>query len=651
MKKQWVLSLVLCVALLLSACAPSAATPAQGAGTATPGATPGATPTQTPVKGWPSPVIDADGTYHFGFGENEFAAKLLTDFTKGKLTLAASYGAYSFEDGVLKAEPNGSFADSYNNYTGPDVTGADYASAAYIGLFVENKLQSDAYFGLQGNREDNKPLLLAEKGSPVLLVSGSGAAYNAEVSYKTYRYCITVPEGFSGYILIPADRFADSDGSGANGEEPVLLWNEEGRPAFSNLGFHVTASGAGSFNIHNLFIGKEELPVAEKNWSEMGIDNPEYSYTEAQRIMPFWKSGVMYNEALAFEETGAGISGNLLFVPTRIISVVDYSLKKEYKAGVDFQWVEGTNKLEWLPGSAIPYFYKGALQGIKEAGGKEKIAAGKWDELGRQLLDGCLYSTSAFLYEKQICVTYEYDRAQIESQSIPLPAYQGEKLPKTTEKLTNNQDVKILFYGASVTSGCDASGMYGRAPNMPGMSQLMKDFIATQTTGKVTVSNFAFGGSTVQQQIDALKGTVDFNGTPYNYQGKFAGYDLLVLAGITNDLDKPASYVCEKVKELVALLRTQSPNLEVLIYTSVVSNPEAKNFYTPKPAQVAAIISLALEEGYTLADTYALGERIMQKKLYSSVTGNNINHPNDWLIRLNAQYLLATLFDMDKLYK
>jgi len=337
-------------------------------------------------------------------------------------------------------------------------------------------------------------------------------------------------------------------------------------------------------------------------------------------------------------------------VPTRIISVVDNALQKEYKEGVDFEWVRGTNKIKWLEGSSIPYYYEGALQGIKEPGSKEKIAAGVWDNLGRQLLDNVLYCVSAFLYEKQVAVTYEYDLAQVKSPGIAYTQYQGDKLPRTLAKIKNNEDLKILVVGASVAGGCDASGMYNRAPFLPTMDVLVKDFISTQTTGKVTLTNFAFGGSTVQQCIDALTKTVDFMGTPYNFAGKYKDYDLVILAGVMNDLNQPPAYTASKLKELIAQLRTESPEIEVLIYNNILGNPEARSFYEPKHAIVEAVNEMARHEGYALADTYGAHRKILEYKLYSSTTGNNINHPNDWLIRVNAQNILACMFDFDKMY-
>ena len=44
-----------------------------------------------------------------------------------------------------------------------------------------------------------------------------------------------------------------------------------------------------------------------------------------------------------------------------------------------------------------------------------------------------------------------------------------------------------------------------------------------------------------------------------------------------------------------------------------------------------------------LVDFYAVHKSILQYKTFASTTGNNINHPNDWLIRVYAQNILEAI--------
>lgn len=54
----------------------------------------------------------------------------------------------------------------------------------------------------------------------------------------------------------------------------------------------------------------------------------------------------------------------------------------------------------------------------------------------------------------------------------------------------------------------------------------------------------------------------------------------------------------------------------------------------------------ALEtEGVAAVDIYSTHEKILQTKDYIACTGNNVNHPNDWLARMYAMHLLSALID------
>lgn len=72
-----------------------------------------------------------------------------------------------------------------------------------------------------------------------------------------------------------------------------------------------------------------------------------------------------------------------------------------------------------------------------------------------------LYCVGSFLYEKQICVTYEYDTAQIESQGVLYTQYQGDKLPNTVKKLENGEKLNVLFYGDSIFSAATLQACMG----------------------------------------------------------------------------------------------------------------------------------------------------------------------------------------------
>ena len=157
------------------------------------------------VRDW-TPVVDEDGTYHFGVADQECTAKLLTDFSVGQVTLAATYGKYEFSNGIIKVRTQGQFADSYDNYKGDDLVSADYANADYIGIRIKNNQSNEVYFGLQGVASDNRTIFLSGQGENIILGYDDGRAYRAPTTYTTYRNTVTIPAKFEGCLLIPVSR-------------------------------------------------------------------------------------------------------------------------------------------------------------------------------------------------------------------------------------------------------------------------------------------------------------------------------------------------------------------------------------------------------------------------------------------------------------
>ncbi len=86
------------------------------------------------------PVIDKDGTYHFGIGHTEYTGKLLTDFTGGTRKTGPTFGnigKYEFAGNTLKAYTNGQFVDMYDNFSGGGLKSGNYSTARYVGVRVK----------------------------------------------------------------------------------------------------------------------------------------------------------------------------------------------------------------------------------------------------------------------------------------------------------------------------------------------------------------------------------------------------------------------------------------------------------------------------------------------------------------------------------
>lgn len=222
-----------------------------------------------------------------------------------------------------------------------------------------------------------------------------------------------------------------------------------------------------------------------------------YQYQIEDQFIPFWDRNVMYNEAACFIQEGEAVSAKLLCTPVKIVSVRDWSLKKEYVEGRDYIWDEGSKTLIRPEGSEIPYFTPGQLTGENEQGGKVPAFTGDYqadfDEQGRSRFGNVLYCVSEYLYSRQINVTYIYDPEEFNG---PTALYQGDKLPRTMDKLNKGEGLNVVFYGDSIPYGCEASSMYNREPNQNTYPQLFRIGLNKIFGSRIRLRNTAVGGMT-----------------------------------------------------------------------------------------------------------------------------------------------------------
>lgn len=599
------------------------------------------------------PALAAD-FQKLNYGDGSLDCEVLTDFTDGSVVGSASgNGTMTVEGGVLTMSCNsGSYVESYSFYSGGNIASGSVVDAKYIGFSVNNPSDADIAFAFQGMRQGGAKFRMSREGDDMLLVNKRGQVAKAQAVVSSNRIAAVLPAGFSGSILLPTSRVSTSMNNPPD-------WNNGGNKAFYQLGFYIKdngSTGQGVIKVNDMFMIDEKLPEVTFVDKLTNISNPEYSYTDVQRIQGFWTENVMYNETVCMLQEGDSISAHTLFVPTRIISVVDNALNNEYTEGVDYEWIEGTNELRWLEGSNIPYFFEGALDGLAEEGGSEYVKNwdGSFDETGRCRLGGVLYCVGPFVYKKQIAITYEYDIKQAEA--VTVTQYQGSRIPKTTAKLEKGEEVSLLFYGSSSFQGADASGFHGRAPYMPVLSDLIGNYL-NDNGMPARVTNLGVGGWSTGAGLAALKGQSEYVsggqtrpvngvngaaiGDSYQKIAQAGDYDLVIIgffAGNNYGVGIDANQFKTDIEEMMDIFRSYNPDCEFMLITGMVTNP--KDNYTQAYVQKAYEIT---GEKYVLADLYKVHQDILKTKDFISTSGNNINHGNDWLIRVNAQNMLSAM--------
>lgn len=344
-------------------------------------------------------------------------------------------------------------------------------------------------------------------------------------------------------------------------------------------------------------------------------------YDRTEYIRPFRKGNTVLNEtALVVEYPGitdsdGNITITLLYDIEKVISVTDFGGKKIYEEGTDWFVLDG--KLIIPKNSSMPRV-PWSVYNPQEAPN---------DGLNAHFSEGgyILYTEGTLLVDRQIAVTYEH----AVNENVYKPVILPHKLPRLAQNLKEQKPLTVAFWGDSITVGCNCSKMLGVEPFMPSWAEMVCDTLREDYGCDVTSVNKAVGGTRVEW------GLSEFD----NAWKDVANVDLFVIAfGGNNGPETTPEEFENIVEEISKKVWAKYPECEI-VTVSVCQG----NHY----AQDVKCHHKRLKKLYELADRYgskltvvpmtALHAETLERKKYWDMTANNINHPNDMLIRMYAQ--------------
>ena len=365
--------------------------------------------------------------------------------------------------------------------------------------------------------------------------------------------------------------------------------------------------------------------------------NPEdavYKFGDKERVTPFYTGNVIYNESVLLVKGDDGIAtGKLQFKPVKILSVRDYTLKKEYDSSL-FDVSGKTLKVS--DADKVTYLTEKNLQGLEMPEGFNLTGS-----IGNILTDcvlmgGAVYTESPFYYGKQVYVSYVYDTKELDTSLYA--NFKNSGLSKTKTKLAFGDPLKICATGDSVMEGCSSSGTFNHEPFMDNfMTLTVNELKRVYNNENIVLSNQAVGGKTSGWGAEDAQTLKLANEHP----------DLLYIHFGINDLGAHASaesyYM--NIKKIIDDVQGVNPECEVVLIKAFNANPdiyEQSGFenYWKKLDQLAS----ENENVYTL-DMFLQSLALITAKDYYSVTGNGINHVNDFSARLYAMNMVAQLVE------
>jgi acyl-CoA thioesterase I len=352
-------------------------------------------------------------------------------------------------------------------------------------------------------------------------------------------------------------------------------------------------------------------------------ESAEPASATAGKLCPFWRSTTMEGESVLFIKDKADTPPRaaLLFKPTRILSVSTSSGETTYQEGRDYVWRPGTNEIVLPAGSRIVFK---TPQDMRRPAKSQRYALTHRDGNGEIFFGG-----GHEYHDLQTVVSYEHARA---AWAGPMPAFAGDQLPRTIQKLTNKQPLTIALLGDSISTGCNASGWAKVAPFQLPYQDLLVRHLEAVYGSKVTLKNFAVGGTDTAWGLANIGKVIE------------AQPDLAILAfGMNDAAGRPAASYQTNMQAMVDAVRKARPDAEVILVATMLGNKDWTTLHQELFPQYRDALARLCGSGIVLADLTSVWAELLKHKQDWDLTGNGVNHPNDFGHRVYAQVLASLL--------
>ena len=340
---------------------------------------------------------------------------------------------------------------------------------------------------------------------------------------------------------------------------------------------------------------------------------------------PVWQGDVVFSEStvLLQETEGGPLVGRLAFPASEIIEA--HSSNRELT-------LDPKSQIKITPKGTIEIPVDSKAAYIKTADLFPKTGSPmSYKHRVNQPDVSLLYGPGRWFHDHQIEVTY---RRKEFTWKGTTPHFAAEKLPRTIARLKAGEPLTIGVSGDSISAGGDASGLNNVAPYMPSFPDLVAAQLRASTKSEITLKNRAIGGWSI------ANGNADLDKLLAEKP------QLIIMAYGMNDVGRrDPDWFGDQTEQFIKKVRATDPNIEMILVAPMLGHVE----WVHTPREMFYLYRDELQQrcgpGIVLADLTDLWHELLQQKHDLDLTGNGLNHPNDFGHRLYAQVILALLLE------
>lgn len=349
---------------------------------------------------------------------------------------------------------------------------------------------------------------------------------------------------------------------------------------------------------------------------------PPWKYAP-ELLRPIWVGDRVEGESVLFLRAAEGqpARAELLFPPTRIIAIRNSAGDVTYEEGRDYLWKSGSREITLPAGSRIASF---TPQDLRRPAKSQKYELTHRDGNGEIFFGGLLE-----YHAMQTSVTYAH--GPIEWKGT-IPRRAERELPRTLARLKDRQATTIVLLGDSISTGCNASGWGGGAPHQPPFQDLLSQHLTETYGAKVELKNLSVGGRDSAFGLSQAEKVVAEQP------------DLVLLAfGMNDSAGRPAMEYQSYIRQTMEKVRESVPTCEFILIAPMLGNRDWVRLKHELFPQYRDALAELTGPGVALADLTSVWTELLKAKQDWDLTGNGVNHPNDFGHRIYASVLAELL--------
>ena len=338
-------------------------------------------------------------------------------------------------------------------------------------------------------------------------------------------------------------------------------------------------------------------------------------------LAPFWNCRVASESALLVSEGDEPASAPLMFSPIGPVALTIGNIR--FVEGKDYRVDRKARRIIALR-SRLPVVQKSALR-VSAGDAPDFLRASDGEDL-RLFLD-----ENGFFNRAQVTVTY---RRRADKWPGMTPTFSPLVLPRTIARLGTRIPLKITLLGYSISEGYNASAFLGAPPMRPNYADQVADALRHVYSNPVLLANMAHAGWTSSRGLAQVMNQGLVKTKP----------DLVIIAfGMNDALDETPDVFAANIAAIMSAFSIQNPHTEFILVSPMLPNP---NWAKASPSQFFSYrdkLRAFQKPSVAVADLTSIWATLLSRKSYYDITGNGVNHPNDFGHSLSAQALLSLL--------